>query len=185
MRRFGSSVALVAVPIVAALTVAGLGAAHGTSTASSSYDDPYFCSSWIQTYGDSSLTPDDHHRCMLAIAETYINGEENSIPPDKILFDPEVSRYCLGSQPDHEPGNADSYRSQYPEPIKAITNRQWTVDGDQAFIVYDGFTTASMGTRDFLVSERLTMRNGLIWEILITAIKYSVAGAPPVPLAVC
>ncbi|MCU1461096.1 MAG: hypothetical protein JWO37_1171 [Acidimicrobiales bacterium] len=144
------------------------------------YDNATFCSNAIGEHGDAALTAAQHRRCMIAIASTYIRAEDNEIPGSQILFDPRVSRYSEGGRPDHQPQNANAIRIQegtVTAVIRKIDNRHWTVDGDVAWIAYDGYLVASLTKPGFWVAERITIRNGLIWEIMITPVQVA-----PVPV---
>ena len=72
--------------------------------------------------------------------------------------------------------NRDRIRNGSTAVIAKIANRQWTVDGNQAFIVYDGYLTTNPDTPGFYVAERFTIEKGLITEILICAVQSP--GAP-------
>lgn len=140
-------------------------------------DDPTWCSDALAAHGDRSMTAAQHRRCMIAIATTYINGEENSAPGNQILFDPRVSRFSLGGRASHHPSNSDLLRTQegtfqgtYNRVIRSIINRHWTVDGNKAWIVYDGMLVTSVTHPQFHVAERFEIRNGLIWEIMIAPV---------------
>jgi hypothetical protein len=151
---------LLAMIIAASATVAAAPNARPAD-----YTDPAFCSSWIAAYGDGSLTAEQHRSCVLAIASTYVDGEANVIPPADILLDPEVSRYALGTRPDHRAGGAEALRATYPTDVTAIDDRQWTIDGTEAFVAYHAHTAGA----EFFQAARVTVRNGLIWEILVPA----------------
>jgi hypothetical protein len=140
-------------------------------------DDPTWCSDALARSGDRSMTAASHRRCMIAIATTYINGEENSAPGNQILFDPRVSRFSLGGKPTHHTSNSDLLRTQegtfqgtYNRVIRSIINRHWTVDGNKLWIVYDGMLVTSVTHPQFHVAERFEIRNGLIWEIMIAPV---------------
>jgi len=141
------------------------------------YDNGPWCSVQIAEHGDASLTAAEHRRCMIAIASTYVNAEENSQPGNQILFDPRFSRYSLGGSPLHDPSNSDLIRTQegtyqgtYNRVIRSIKHREWTADGDRVWIVYQGWLVASTTHPGFYVAERFTIRNGLIWNIMIAPI---------------
>jgi hypothetical protein len=141
------------------------------------YDNASWCTVHIAEAGDDSLTASQHRRCMIAIATTYVDAEENSKPGNQILFDPRFSRYSLGGRPLHNPSNSDLIRTQegtyqgtYNRVIRSIKHREWTVDGDKAWIVYQGWLVASTTHPGFYVAERFTIRHGLIWNIMIAPI---------------
>jgi hypothetical protein len=146
-------------------------------SATPDYDDAAWCTVRIGEKGDRSLTYDQHRRCLIAIATTYVDAEENSIPGNQILFDPRFSRYSLGGEPTHNPANSDLIRTQegtyqgtYNRVIRSIHDREWTVDGDRVWIVYQGDLVISTTHPGFYVAERFTIRRGLIWQIMIAPI---------------
>ena len=63
--------------------------------------------------------------------------------------------------------------------IRAIDNRQWTVDGNTVWIVYDGYLVASATEPGFYVAEQFTIRDGLIWELMIAPVV--IAAVPEAP----
>jgi hypothetical protein len=108
---------------------------------------------------------------VLAIATTYIDVEENSLSAEKQLVADDVSRHRMGTAPDHKPGNrAKLIADMSHSVIAAIKNRQWTVEGNQAWILYDGYLKTDPENPGFYVSERITVENGLIKEILVTGV---------------
>ena len=135
------------------------------------YDDPHFCSTQLAGLGAALLSPADHRRCVIAIASTYIDAEENSIAPEQQLFADDISRHLIGKDPDFRAGNAQKIVAESSHSvIGAIKNRRWTVDGDQAWILYDGYLKSDPSKPGFYVAERLTIEKGLIKEILVAAV---------------
>ena len=146
-----------------------VGAKDGPSAGK--YDDPHFCSGWLAQHGDSSLSPAALRRCVVAIASTYIDAEENSIPVDQQLVADDISRHMIGKEPDFRSGNGRKIIADMShDVIAAIKNRRWTVDGNQAWILYDGYLKTDPSKPGFFVAERLTIEKGLIKEILVAAI---------------
>jgi hypothetical protein len=167
----------------AATIGAGSGTADPVASGSQKFDDPVFCSNFLQKHGDNSLSIELNERCVLAIATTYIDGEQNSIPPEQILFAPDVSRHRLGTPPDFQPGNAaalvQGYHNGSSAVIASITDRHWVVEGPDAWINYTGFLKSCLTVPGFYVGERITVQNGLIHEILIAGV------VVPPPPTVC
>ena len=116
---------------------------------------------------------------MIAVASTYIEAEQNAIPPDDILYADTLRIGLLGTELRTVTAeeNRDRIRNGSTAMIAKIANRQWTVDGDQAFIVYDGYLTTNPDTPGFYVAERFTIEKGLIAEILICAVQSSAASS--------
>jgi hypothetical protein len=155
-----------------------IGPTLGPHTGPPDHDSAAFCTMWLAEHGDVSLAPAEHRRCMIAIASTYVNAEENSAPNTQVLFDPRVAKHGLGAPETHASGNGDEIRTEIgviTRVIRSIRNRQWTVEGDKVWIVYDGYLVTSVGRPGFAVAERFTIRNGLIWEIMIAPVATSVA----------
>ena len=109
-----------------------------------------------------------HRHCVIAVASTYIDAEENSISPEKQLFTDDVSRHRIGTSPNFMIGNkAKLIAENSHKVISAIKNRRWTVDVDTAWILYDGYLKAKPDQIGFYVAERITLEQGLIKEILV------------------
>jgi hypothetical protein len=154
------------------LGVCLLGVMAGTALAAdpqANYEAALACSRDMQR--GVQLAPDAHKACVLAIATTYIDVEENSLSAEKQLVADDVSRHRMGTAPDHKPGNrAKLIADMSHSVIAAIKNRQWTVEGNQAWILYDGYLKTDPENPGFYVSERITVENGLIKEILVTGV---------------
>src|SRR3954447_15487481 len=133
--------------------------------------DPVKCSQELAAH--EQMTPEVHHACVEAIVTTYLDAQTNTAPPSSILLTDDALRYQLGPKPAHSPDGAATIRSSYPTDITRLANEEWVIDGDVAYVSYDAFTTASPDQRALVVTDRFTLRDGLIWEILTIA-------APPV-----
>jgi hypothetical protein len=148
-------------PVWAAMPRAG----HGR------YDDAAFCSAWLRDHDREPLQSDRRRHCVIAVATTYIDAEENSLPPEKQLFADDVSRHRIGTGPLFAPGNSARLMAEDSHKvISAIRNRRWTVEGDTAWILYDGYLKAKPDRIGFYVAERITLERGLIKEILVADI---------------
>ena len=135
------------------------------------YDDPVFCSGWLRTHSDEPTSTDRRKHCVIAVATTYIDAEENTLPPEKQLFADDVSRHHIGTPPSFMPGNrAKLMAEDSHKVISAIRNRRWTVEGDTAWILYDGYLKKAPDKIGFYVAERITLEKGLIHEILVADI---------------
>jgi hypothetical protein len=135
------------------------------------YDDPVFCSDWLRTHPDEPTSSDRRKHCVIAVATTYIDAEENTLPPEKQLLAEEVSRHHIGTPPNFMPGNrARLMAEDSHKVISAIRNRRWTVDGDTAWVLYDGYLKKAPDKIGFYVAERITLEKGLIHEILVADI---------------
>jgi hypothetical protein len=135
------------------------------------YNDPVFCSEWLRTHPHEPTSSDRRKHCVIAVATTYIDAEENSLPPQKQLFTDDVSRHHVGTPPNFAPNNrAKLMAEDSHKVISAIRNRQWTVEGDTAWILYDGYLNKDPDRIGFYVAERITLEQGLIHEILVADI---------------
>ncbi len=135
------------------------------------YDDPVFCSDWLRAHPDEPAASDRRRHCVIAVATTYIDAEENSLPPEKQLLADDVSRHHIGTPPKFVPGNrARLMAEDSHKVISAIRNRRWTVEGDTAWILYDGYLKKKPDRIGFYVAERITLEKGLIHEILVADI---------------
>jgi hypothetical protein len=150
-----------------------LGVLAGTAAAASGnarYDDAVLCSKWLRDRGPGEAS-DQRRRCVIAVASTYVNAEENSASEDDQLFTDDISRHRVGTAPDFLPGNRARFLHQNAHAvISAIKNRRWTVDGDVAWILYDGYLKASPDKPAFYVAERFTLEKGLIKEIIVAGV---------------
>ena len=137
------------------------------------YDDADLLrSDWLRTHPDEPLISSDRRKhCVIAVATTYIDAEENSLPPEKQLFADDVSRHRIGTPPNFAVGNrAKLFAEDSHKVIAAIKNRRWTVEGDTAWILYDGYLKKDPDKIGFYVAERITLEKGLIHEILVAGI---------------
>ncbi len=133
-------------------------------------DDAVFCSKWLHDHKKSDASS-QHRRCVIAVASTYVNAEENSAPEDDQLFTDDISRHRVGTEANFMPGNRARFLHQNAHAVIAtIKNRQWTVDGDVAWIMYDGYLKTAPDKPAFFVAERFTLENGLIREILVAGV---------------
>ena len=154
-------------------------------------DNAAWCSLVITEQGDEVFaSPDDEKRCLIAIAKTYVDAEGNTTADSLTLFDPRFSKYSLGGPKNHHPGNGDTNRMDQTvlsPTIRLIDNQQWTADPttDQVWIVYDGYLPVSTTEPGFYVAERFTIRDGLIWEIMISPVVVDVPNSlvPQAPAA--
>jgi hypothetical protein len=133
-------------------------------------ETPVACSIWLAAHPNA--TAEGHYRdCVLKVATTYIDAEENSLPFAKVPLTDDVSRHRIGTEPAFAPGNRGKLMAvDTHDVIAAIRNRRWTVDGDTAWILYDGYLKKDPDKIGFYVAERITLQKGLIHEILVTDI---------------
>jgi hypothetical protein len=130
--------------------------------------DPAACSKWLAGHATSAGQSAYRRNCVLAVASTYIDAEENSAPAESQILADDVSRHRIGTPPDFQPGNrAKLIADNRHEVIAAIRNRRWTIEGDEAWIRYDGYLKKDPSKVGFYVAERITLDKGLIREILV------------------
>jgi hypothetical protein len=134
------------------------------------YDKALACSK--QLAAGNKLPVEQHRACLILISSTYIEFEQSTLAPEKMLLADDISRHPLGSPPDYKPGAHMAVRNATSQKvITAIRNRQWVADGSYAWITYDGFRGGDKPS--FWVSERFLIEKGVIKEILIPAPKVS------------
>jgi hypothetical protein len=132
-------------------------------------EDAAGCSRWLMRHKQDETGI--HRRCVIAVASTYIDAEENSLPPEKQLLADDVSRHRIGTPPSFAPGNRARLIAENSHAvIAAIRNRRWTVDGNEAWVLYDGYLKTNPDRIGFYVAERITLKDGLIREILVADI---------------
>lgn len=154
--------------IIGAMMVGVTGPAGAADSSAANYDEAVACSRQLGEHGDGAMAAAAHRRCIIAIATTYIDAEEGSLAPEKQLLADDVSRHSLGNPPNHVAGNAAKIKADRGSSvIAAIKNRKWSVDGNAAWIVYDGYLKSDPSKPLFYVAERLTIEKGLIREIFI------------------
>jgi hypothetical protein len=144
--------------------------AFGNAAQAALADSPAACAMWLAAHADAS--GHKHYRdCVIVVAGTYIDAEENTIPFDKVLLADDVAQHRIGTDPVFAPGNrAKLVAKDTHSVIAAIRNRRWTVDGDTAWILYDGYLKKDPDKIGFYVAERITLKKGLIREILVADI---------------
>jgi hypothetical protein len=139
--------------------------------ASASPPDSVPCSAFLAAHPATMPQSDQRRACVVAVAGTYIDVEENSLAPERQLLADDVSRHRIGTSPDFAPGNrARLIADNRHDVIAAIRNRRWTVEGDEAWILYDGYLKKDPDKIGFYVAERITLAKGLIREILVADI---------------
>lgn len=111
---------------------------------------------------------------MIGVASTYLDGEQNSIAPEEILFAPTLVVGLLGAAAHETTAEArrEMIRNGQTSMIEAIKNRQCMVDGSRVFVVYDGYLTSAPDRPGFFVAERFTIEGGLITEILVCGVQH-------------
>jgi hypothetical protein len=128
------------------------------------------CSRWLAAHGDAA-DPRRHRDCVVAVAETYIDAEQNTLAFEDALLTDDIARHHIGTEPSFAPGNrAKTIAITTQDVIAAIRNRRWTVEGDTAWILYDGYLRQDPAKIGFYVAERITLDKGLIREILVADI---------------
>lgn len=171
---------LPALLIGAALLAGSAGAeiaANGADPKDQGFDLDKAAACSRQLAAGTRLAPDQHRTCLIQIASTYIEFEQNRLAPEQMLLADDISRHPLGSPPDYQPGAHQKVRGATAQKvITAIRNRQWVVDGNYAWITYDGFRGGDQPS--FWVSERFLIDKGVIKEILIPAPKTAEAPKP-------
>ena len=91
-----------------------------------------------------------------------------------------MSRHPLGTDPDFKPGARDKiFNNSSPgtSVIGAIKNRRWTVEGNNAWIQYDGYLKTDPAKPQFFVAERITVEKGLIKEVMIGGVAHAKGAA--------
>jgi len=128
-----------------------------------------------QLAAGKKLNRDDHRRCIVAIASTYIQFEQNTLAGKDVLFADDVARHIYNIPAVHTAGEkAKIAAGTNQQAIAAIRNRQWDVDveGDSAWVVYDGYLKAAPDKVGFLVVERFKIVDGKIKTITIASAKF-------------
>lgn len=161
----------------AAQTAVAQNAANGADPKDQGFDYGQALACSKQLAAGTRLPVEQHRTCLILIASTYIEFEQSTLAPEKMLLADDISRHPLGSPPDYKPGAHRAVRNATSQKvITAIRNRQWVADGSYAWITYDGFRGGDKPS--FWVSERFLIEKGVIKEILIPAPKVAEAPKP-------
>jgi hypothetical protein len=131
------------------------------------YDDPKFCSEALAA-GSPALSTEMHKQCVIAVASTYLAAEQNSLPPEQVPFADDVARHVLATPAVFAPGNRAKVVAALNQSIVGgIKDRQWAVESDQAWVVYDGYLETNPTPTKFPLAERITVEKGMIKEIVV------------------
>ena len=169
MKRGGTRPMKIATALLPMVLLAGC--VTPASFTDARFDDGRFCSRWLAEHDGKPQIAEDHRRCVIAVASTYIAAEENSAPPETQLVADDVARHRIGTQPLFAAGNRAKLMAENShEVIGAIRNRRWAVDGFDAWILYDGYLKTDPSRPAFYVAERFWIVHGLIKEILVADI---------------
>lgn len=136
----------------------------------------------------SKMSSNDSRDSKIAVAMTYLQNGLIDHDPDAVLLGPDARRINNGvlSCPDPE----SLRRIILREPVGAVHNLRWVVDGDDAVVVYDmlvdwtrsdqsdSFADPSTWTLAF-IGERFHVNDGMIREIEVV---YAAGGDRHEPL---
>lgn len=173
--RLGS-ISLLLVAMLAVLLHPAVGSTRGLGI----FESPEFCSHWLARRGDRSLPRFLLRSCLISIAQTYVDGEANFIPPEEMLLADDVIRYQINqAPPERDPGNAEAIRQGIRNGDTAVIadwdNPRWTVDlrTSDVFLIWDGYFVGYPDAPAFFVAERFAIRDGLISEVLIGGVQFA------------
>jgi hypothetical protein len=120
--------------------------------------------------GKPALSAEDHRRCMIAVAESYLDAEQGSAPADQAQLADDVSRHLLGTEPDHQAGNRARLVWEMGQTILgSLKDREWALEGDVVYVIYNAALKTNPAPARFAFSERLTIEKGLIRDIVLLA----------------
>lgn len=128
------------------------------------WDDAAFCSHTLQEKGDNALPHAQQRRCMIAIIETYVQFEEAKHAGDKVLLAPDVWRNFIGVPIQRKPDGHLQIRNQVVPNIIA-KDRAYVVEGNQAWLTYEGRLQKAPDQTAFWVTQRFTVEKGVIRTI--------------------
>ena len=128
------------------------------------WDDAAFCSRTMQEKGDKSLPHAQQRRCMIAIIETYVKFEEGRHAGDQVLLAPDAWRNFIGVPIRRQPDGHLQIRNQVVPNILA-QNRAYVVEGNQAWLTYEGRLQKDPSNVAFWVTQRFTVEKGVIRTI--------------------
>ena len=132
------------------------------------YDDPAFCSRALGT--SAQLSVDFHRRCMIAIAGAYLDAEANPSLASKVPIAGDAARHLLGRTEAHGAGGRAGILAALDQSyLLSIKNRQWSVEGDVAYVVYDAALRTDPKPTQYAFGERITIEKGMIKDIILLA----------------
>lgn len=111
--------------------------------------------------------------CIIEIVNTYlIDGLQNK-DADAVLLTEDAYRDTIGQDsPTDAEGIRDGIRNGQEDAVGQVTNVQWTIEGDEAWTIWDGIFTGD-SVPGFFVAERFRIRDGRISEILIGGVQFA------------
>ncbi|HLG89412.1 MAG TPA: hypothetical protein VKZ79_19710 [Alphaproteobacteria bacterium] len=132
------------------------------------YEDPAYCS---QALGMSTPLADGlHRRCMIAIAGAYLDAETNPALAAKLPIAEDATRHLLGRADSHGAlGKAGILAALDQSTVASIKNRQWSVEGDVAYVVYDAALRTDPKPTPYSFGERITIDKGMIKDVILLA----------------
>ena len=127
--------------------------------------DPQGCSQALQS--GATLTHAERYECVTQVASSYLASEAGDAAPDTALLHAEFARHKLGQSAAHTSNGAQAQRDRWAGPggtVGSIVDKEWTVDGDVAFVAYRVLDETGKPVRH--VPARITLKEGLVWEVL-------------------
>ena len=160
---------------LALLVVASL-ASSQAARAGGPGDDPAFCSNHLayqQAGGKSPLDGKLNRQCIMTVANTYLIAGLQNKDADAVLLTDDAYRKTFGrnTQTDAE-GIRNGIRNGQEDAVGQVTNVEWTIEGNQAMTYWVGIFTGDTKP-GFYVSERFTIREGKIAEILLGGVQFA------------
>ncbi len=175
MRRFRARLLTVVTACTLAVSLTPIGGAFaGGGGPSSRFDDPHFCSQALARDDAYELSRRQHRRCVIAVVSTYLIAGLQDKDADAPLLTDDVTRRLVGRPPSATSAEdiREGIRNGQEDSVGAVTNIQWTVEGNEAWVIWDGIFTGQ-SEPGFFVSERFRLRDGLISEIVIGGIQFA------------
>ena len=156
-------------------TIAAVLCAMGGSSARAQpippqYDDPAYCARTLATAAEHPLSDAAHRRCMIAIAGAYLDAEANPALAAKLPIAEDASRHVLGRTATPDAGGRSAVLAGLDQStVASIENRRWSVEGDVAYVVYDGALRTNPKRTPYAFAERITIEKGMIKDIVLLA----------------
>ena len=128
------------------------------------------CSTLIAEKGHAALDPAANRKCVIAIAETYLDAMERKLPAEKMLVADDVNVHLLGTQGKRRAGNKAALATEAAHAIVAERkDRIWAVEGNQAYLIYRASLMTNPKPVQYDMAELITLEKGLVSDVIIAA----------------
>jgi hypothetical protein len=128
------------------------------------------CSKLIAERGHAALDAAANRKCVIAIAETYLDAMERKLPAEKMLVADDVNVHLLSTQGQRRAGNKSALAFEAAHAVVAERrDRVWAVEGNQATVIYRASLMTNPKPVEYDMAELITLEKGLVSDVIIAA----------------